>query len=448
MHGLRCGSPEDLKPFTEKLSRGGVFRDDMQSMVRSIIFREGGGIPRTELLRIVTVAVGGPDVDGLARDVVGPVQTILKFLSEVMRVRWGMSETEADEDREAVSEPFETPEPPIVIPIRSDRPYVESSAVEAEMEAYGHSSLYCESMLMYPEPVTPGGRVREFPMPLSRHASPVAEKQDEGVLFPWMKQPWARIAALCVVMLSVLAIALLGRSRAAGDAVSKATDPVVSPYDPPAAATTPAQASHVAAATGTKSTASRHPVRGGRQDGRVRVAGVSSAVVGTDSQDEYTGTAAGPTVVTPPAAGGEFDARHPAAPIYRVTPTTTELRPVNPASASPMAATGARSSSRSPAYNPHVWLPVSPVAMARNLISAPAPGYPKLAGLMHLEGKVVLRAVVDREGNVIETEVLRGHHLLRGAARDAVQRWRYRPYLLNGRPMEVATVVTVDFERK
>ena len=57
----------------------------------------------------------------------------------------------------------------------------------------------------------------------------------------------------------------------------------------------------------------------------------------------------------------------------------------------------------------------------------------------------MMQAVVSRNGKVVSTHVIRGPHLLRGAAADAVRRWRYRPYLVEGRATDVATIVTVDF---
>jgi TonB family protein len=91
---------------------------------------------------------------------------------------------------------------------------------------------------------------------------------------------------------------------------------------------------------------------------------------------------------------------------------------------------------------------VSPGVMAAKLISAPAPEYPKLAGLIHMEGQVTLRAMVSRDGKVVATHVLQGHRLLRGAASNAVRQWRYRPYLVDGQPADVATIVTVNFRRR
>jgi TonB family protein len=83
--------------------------------------------------------------------------------------------------------------------------------------------------------------------------------------------------------------------------------------------------------------------------------------------------------------------------------------------------------------------------MRSNLVSAPLPGYPLIAKITHIQGQVVVEALVAKDGTVADARVLRGHHLLRGAAVDAVRRWRYRPYLIDGRPVEVSTTVTVNF---
>ena len=89
---------------------------------------------------------------------------------------------------------------------------------------------------------------------------------------------------------------------------------------------------------------------------------------------------------------------------------------------------------------------VSSGTMGGNLISAPTPDYPTLARLAHVSGEVVIQAVVGKNGNVLTTHVLSGNHLLRGAAQDAVRRWRFKPYLMDGRPVEVSTIVTVRFK--
>jgi TonB family protein len=88
---------------------------------------------------------------------------------------------------------------------------------------------------------------------------------------------------------------------------------------------------------------------------------------------------------------------------------------------------------------------VSSGVMAANLLSAPKPEYPKLATLTRTEGSVVMQAVISKEGSVEEVHVIKGHRLLRGAAKNAVRNWRYRPYKVGGVPVEVATTVSVDF---
>jgi protein TonB len=73
------------------------------------------------------------------------------------------------------------------------------------------------------------------------------------------------------------------------------------------------------------------------------------------------------------------------------------------------------------------------------------PKYPPLARQTRLEGTVRLRAIVGTDGRVREVEMLSGHALLAQAAMDAVLQWRYRPTLLNGRPVDVETQITVVF---
>jgi TonB family protein len=88
---------------------------------------------------------------------------------------------------------------------------------------------------------------------------------------------------------------------------------------------------------------------------------------------------------------------------------------------------------------------VSSGVMAANLVSAPKPSYPALASLTRTHGSVVMRALISRDGSVEHVQVIQGHRLLRGAAKSAVRNWRYRPYKMNGVPVDVATTVSVDF---
>lgn len=83
--------------------------------------------------------------------------------------------------------------------------------------------------------------------------------------------------------------------------------------------------------------------------------------------------------------------------------------------------------------------------MEGNLIYRVQPQYPVLARQARVQGVVVLRAVISREGRIENLQVISGHPLLVKSAEDAVQQWRYRPYYLNNEPVEVETQVTVNF---
>jgi protein TonB len=83
--------------------------------------------------------------------------------------------------------------------------------------------------------------------------------------------------------------------------------------------------------------------------------------------------------------------------------------------------------------------------MEGNLIYRPQPAYPSMARAARVQGAVVLRAIISKSGAIENLQVLSGHPLLLKAAIDAVSQWRYRPYILNGDPVEVETQVTVNF---
>jgi len=74
------------------------------------------------------------------------------------------------------------------------------------------------------------------------------------------------------------------------------------------------------------------------------------------------------------------------------------------------------------------------------------PQYPALARAARVQGSVVLAAIIGKDGTIQNLHVLSASSpLLIQSALDAVKQWRYRPYILNGEPVEVDTQVTVNF---
>ena len=80
-----------------------------------------------------------------------------------------------------------------------------------------------------------------------------------------------------------------------------------------------------------------------------------------------------------------------------------------------------------------------------SLIYQPQPVYPPIARTAGIEGHVVLAALIGKDGAIENLRVLAGHPLLVNSAVDAVGKWRYHPYILNGEPVEVETQITVNF---
>ena len=81
------------------------------------------------------------------------------------------------------------------------------------------------------------------------------------------------------------------------------------------------------------------------------------------------------------------------------------------------------------------------------LIYRVEPQYPKIAMMAGIQGSVQLHAIIAKDGTIQSLTVISGHPLLARAAVDAVQQWRYQPYILNGEVVEVDTFITVNFNR-
>jgi protein TonB len=79
------------------------------------------------------------------------------------------------------------------------------------------------------------------------------------------------------------------------------------------------------------------------------------------------------------------------------------------------------------------------------LIYQPKPVYPPLARAARISGTVRLTAVIARDGTIQHLQLISGPPLLTAAALEAVAKWRYKPTLLSGEPVEVITEILVNF---
>jgi protein TonB len=122
-----------------------------------------------------------------------------------------------------------------------------------------------------------------------------------------------------------------------------------------------------------------------------------------------------------------------------------------------------------PSYSPYIGEPNLPRGLVENhgpsvkpdgpkriksqltegqLVNRVDPIYPHIAAISGIQGQVKLHAIIGRDGRIQSLSAISGHPLLLRAALEAVERWRYRPYILNGEAVEVETLITVNFKKE
>jgi TonB family protein len=130
------------------------------------------------------------------------------------------------------------------------------------------------------------------------------------------------------------------------------------------------------------------------------------------------------------------------------TVASTEPGPsANPPTGGATTGNGAESSSSTPTSSnilpPRLRVPGMVTAAA--IVTRTTPRYPPQARAGHIQGDVILHAIIDKEGKISELQVLAGDDLLAQSALQAVRQWRYKPMLFDGEPAEVDTTITITF---
>lgn len=89
--------------------------------------------------------------------------------------------------------------------------------------------------------------------------------------------------------------------------------------------------------------------------------------------------------------------------------------------------------------------PVSSGVMAGMLLAPIQPVYPPIAKAAGVSGSVIVEAIISKSGTIESLHVVSGPEMLREAAINAIRAARYRPFRLNGEPIDVETTITVNF---
>ena len=583
-YGMHYGSAEDMVPLTERLDASGTFAEDLSSMVRAIILRQGGSMPRTDLLEIIAVAIGGPDIDQAAQELQPPVRKLLGFINGVLRRPWNeppgedvptpsrrpiefpaakatpafvrpesvfsrfnRAEFDSEPQQSAESTPAvvadflpprvssPSPEPAplrVAEPIPSPRsdaaparamepiptlasfrwpaagavrvaepiPTIDSFRPPQATPVPGAEPIPAVGSSPQPEvtpmpAAEPGTSVASVTAPI-RRAWQAAILRLSGFKLAWPPRSnfaWpprskfplplraisppmrsALMAGTGVFLVAVFLILFLHRTSPSPTVSNSLGIPAATANYAPASASVAAPALISTPAPTSKPSPDGPALSPRPRSGRIArseeiiadpystpIPGQNSAPIeqrpsagrsnaaepsASDFPGGSTAISTNPAATRPPAAPGDPEstfggasanppsgpARDSANQAYGSARDSTE-RPTTPAYSRSSASRGR-------------YFSVSSGVMARNLVSSPAPSYPMLARLAHIRGQVILQAVVAKDGSVSATHVLRGNRLLRGAAVDAVRRWRFRPYVMEGRPVDVSTIVTVDFD--
>ncbi len=466
--GVHFGSPADLPRFVQRLSAPGPFREELTSMVRRTISSQPQSPTRVELLEAMAFAVGGPALDLQAPDLKEPVRQLFAFVCSLVR-----SLLKANDGGPSVFTPDRAAED--VFPARSA-----SAEPDLKRAIFPSQTLFSRTPSAArvvdeepvpepeeePEPEVAAPWVPEMALPRTPFPVDYPAPEPTGLL---SRASWV---VLGCALAAGLAMGLLqherkGAPKTDASGQSRTTDfplaavPKPSPYGEDFAAEEVAiPPAETRAAAGRTAAATRAAAASRPSVDKVPWAVASPArgygvprreVAEPDASYAETRRAA-----TPVPQPGDSTA-HPSAepPTYSNALRTASsraypsVRPVEPSALSstvlPLSVPRSAELERAFPVVPHDVFLASSGIMTAHLVSAPAPEYPALASAEKVEGQVTLQAVVGRDGLVVSTRVVHGNAVLGEAAEEAVRHWTYRPYVMDGRPTEISTLVTVGF---
>ncbi len=457
--GVRFGSPADLPRFVQRLSAPGPFRDELTSFMRITISRQPQSPTRVELLEAMAFAVGGPALDLQAPELKEPVRQLFAFVCSLVR-----SLLKANDGGPSVSAENRAAEH--VFPARpaGGEPDLKRAIFPSQTlfsRTPSASRVVDEEPVPEPEPEAIAPWVPDMTLPRAPVPVDYPTAESTGLLSraSWIVLGCALAAGLAMGLLQherrgAPKTDASGQSRAADFPLAAVPKP--SPYgedfaaegvavaaaEATAASATTKVAAPIRVSANRMPPAASSPARGYGVPRRA-AAGADASYVETPRRVEQASEPTGSTThsAEPPVYSNAL--RTASSKPY------PSVRPVEPSALSstvrpPSVPQSVELERAFPAVPHDVFLASSGI-MTAHLVSAPAPEYPALASAEKVEGQVTLQAVVGRDGSVVSTRVVRGNAVLGEAAEEAVRHWTYRPYVMDGQPTEISTLVTVGF---
>jgi TonB family protein len=294
----------------------------------------------------------------------------------------------------------------------------------ARLQGFWHGGQQRLHTWLNPQPVTPTPRPaahESFTRPGDEYKLPVAEPIPDATTDPTQ-----------IEVVPVIDPTIKKTNPEGGNTI----DPSAVPAQPsPSSTDTPAQTSATPVPENQTTSANSDPFR------PVGERGVPSnhqiSVIEPPIASHPEATSASPIVVTPKNTQPQ-----PAAQAHPVSPSGTIPQSLK----SQLAPTTAVAVNRPVDSAPAAMEPVPvPEAVERGLIlDSPAPAYPSNA--RGQQGSVVLQVLIARDGTVQEAKFMQGSLMFARNASDSVKQWKFKPYLLNGRPVSVQSQLTLKFK--
>ena len=468
-NSLKFGSPDNFFAFARKLQSDDLLRTDLSRLVKFLIAREGRKVSLRTILTIIAIASGGSTLAETNRDLSKPTNLVLDFLiSSGHFSPADLEHLDTDLEENGVSGEARSASP-VELPA-TDRPTDQTDTSAELLQSLTRLELntlearqYLDSIeqrinrmeprlensqslaspppnqspapetepLYRPDPVvaTPS----DVPLPaFVRRAS--TQSKERMAWFFLLGEKLAVVPVLATIAGGTLLY--IGYPRNSAKTQIRADVPVpTATIDP--TSTTAGPASFAPPTDAQTDATTEDAVKPSKPS-----AGHPAAVLDATTIKNHPGGT--PRPLEPPTSHAtsrsvpstNVEAAE-APPTERPTETVAKARRDAGHTLAHVSARSGPSSLR--------MVDVSSGVMAANLVSASPPSYPKLASLTHMQGEVVMQAIISKDGTVENLHVIQGHHLLRGAAKNAVRTWQYHPFLVNGKPVEVATIVSVDF---
>jgi TonB family protein len=444
--GMPFGVPENVGPVIESLAKAGTFRGEMSSMVRSIIYRELGTIPKPELQKLILKAVGGTDVEVAAAVLLKKLEDFIDraFINEPedplseptldhpdieMTGNEGSATTDLVHSDNG-TEPGWVASSTIVMPEGLDGVDASDPVSFKTQQQHLSNSVYSRASAIALDSTTNSNEKLGLESPDWSHS-----KGELPLVVPIKSQQsyWTLGLVTVVLSMSVGGVLYLRSEHPLASATDSARSAINS-------AVPSASVSDMSANQNEDAVLNSSSNRSSSVTHSARTTDLPKPTSGRTASQAKGMFAAGPSsgrYLHPSNSRGARTVLGKDSSTWSEDSVSTHTTPVpTERSESPTQPTPVGSSNG---------MSYSSGVMSGNVVSLVPPKYPKLANIAHVEGTVILQAVVSRDGTVAATRVLSGPRLLRGAATNAVRRWRYRPYVNNGQISEVATIVTVNF---